>query len=74
MAPDLVRTVLLDEAENFEKGELARRALGPALGETILIADGSKWRWQRHAVASIFRPDRIRGFLPTMIATAERTR
>jgi len=74
MAPDLIRTVLLDETENFEKGEVARRALGPALGDSILIADGSKWRWQRRAVAAIFRHDRIRGFLPTMLASAERTR
>ena len=31
MAPDLIRTVLLDEADNFKKGEIVRRALGPAL-------------------------------------------
>jgi cytochrome P450 len=74
MAPDLIRTVLLDESESFEKGEVARRALGPALGESILIADHSKWRWQRRAVAAIFRQDRIRDFLPAMLASAERTR
>src|SRR5262245_39264988 len=74
MAPDLIRIVLLDEAENFEKGELARRALGPVLGDAILIADGSRWRWQRRAVAPIFRQERIRDFLPAMIAAAERTR
>ena len=37
MAPDLIRTVLLDDADSFEKGEVARRALGPALGDAILI-------------------------------------
>jgi len=74
MAPDLIRTVLVDDADNFEKGELARRALGAALGDAILIADGSRWRWQRRAVAGIFREQRIREFLPAMIASAERTR
>jgi cytochrome P450 len=74
MAPDLIRSVLLDEADHFEKGEIARRALGPALGDAILIADGSRWRWQRRAVAAIFRQERIRDFLPAMIAAAERTR
>jgi len=74
MAPDLIRTVLLDEADQVEKGELARRALGPVLGEAILTADGAKWRWQRRAVAAIFRQERVRSFLPEMIAAAERTR
>jgi cytochrome P450 len=74
MAPDLIRTVLLDEADNFKKGEIVRRALGPALGDAILTADGSRWRWQRRAVAAIFRQERVRGFLPAMIAAAERTR
>lgn len=74
MAPDLIRTVLLDDADSFEKGEIARRALGPALGDSILIADGSRWRWQRRAVAAIFRQERIRNFLPAMMAAAERIR
>jgi cytochrome P450 len=74
MAPDLIRTVLLEDADNFEKGEIARRTLGPGLGDSILIADGSRWRWQRRAVAALFRPERIREFLPEMIAAAERTR
>jgi cytochrome P450 len=66
--------VLLEDADNFEKGEIARRTLGPALGDSILVADGSRWRWQRRAVAALFRPERIREFLPEMIAAAERTR
>lgn len=74
MAPDLIRTVLLEDADNFEKGEITRRTLGPGLGDSILIADGSRWRWQRRAVAALFRPERIREFLPEMIAAAERTR
>ena len=74
MAPDLVRAVLLDESDSFEKGEVARRALGSALGDAILLADGPRWLWQRRAVAPIFRPERTRDFLPAMIAAAERTR
>jgi cytochrome P450 len=74
MAPDLIRTVLLEDADNFEKGEIARRTLGPGLGDSVLIADGSRWRWQRRAVAALFRPERIREFLPEMIAAAERAR
>jgi len=74
MAPDLIRQMLADETDNFEKGEIARRGLGPVLGDAILTADGSRWRWQRHAASSIFRQERIRSFLPAMVAAAERTR
>src|SRR5262249_31684498 len=42
MAPALVRTVLLDDADHFERGEGVRRALSPALGDSILIADGAR--------------------------------
>src|ERR1700738_513178 len=49
MAPDLIRQMLADETDDFEKGEIARRGLGPVLGDAILTADGSRWRWQRHA-------------------------
>src|SRR5712691_3086429 len=72
MAPDLIRRVLVDGAEDFEKGEMFRRALGPALGDAILTADGSRWRGKRSAVASIFREGRIRSSPPAMIAAEER--
>jgi len=41
-----IRTVLLDDADNFKKGEIVRRAFGPAFGDAILTADGSRWRWR----------------------------
>src|SRR5260370_25059525 len=46
MSPDLIRAMLLDDAGNFEKGEIARRALGPALGDAILTADRPTGPWQ----------------------------
>ncbi|BCM84303.1 cytochrome P450 [Methylobacterium indicum] len=74
MAPNLIRRVMVDEADAFEKSEVLRRALSPALGDAILTADGARWRWQRRAAAPIFRAERIRSFVPAMIAAAERTR
>jgi len=74
MHPALIRQVLVDEADSFDKGEMARRALEPALGDAILTSDGARWRWQRRAAAPIFRQEHLRGFLPSMIAAAERTR
>jgi cytochrome P450 len=74
MEPDLIRQVLVEQADAFVKAESLRRALQPLLGDAILTADGARWRWQRQAAAPIFRPDQIRSFVPAMIATAERRR
>jgi cytochrome P450 len=72
--PDLIKQVLVDEAESFEKGEIMRRELQPALGDAILTSDGAKWRWQRRAVAPMFRQENVQRVVPLMIACAERTR
>jgi cytochrome P450 len=74
VAPDLIRRMLVDEAERFTKAETMRRTLGPVLGDAILTADGERWRWQRRTAAPPFRHDRIPGFVPAMIAAAEATR
>jgi len=74
MCPALIRQVLVDEADSFEKGAMTRRALGPVLGDAILIAEGTRWRWQRRAAAPLFRREQLLDFLPLMIAAAERTR
>jgi cytochrome P450 len=72
--PDLIQEVLVTQADAFRKAESLRRALRPALGDAILTAEGSRWRWQRRATAPIFRHERIRSFVPMMIEAAERTR
>jgi cytochrome P450 len=73
-APELIQQVLLAEADAFGKSDAMRRALSPALGDAILTADGERWRWQRRAVAPIFRHDRLKSFLQPMLDAAARTR
>ena len=41
-SPDLIRQVLVDQADSFVKAETMRRALRPALGDAILTADGPR--------------------------------
>jgi cytochrome P450 len=72
--PDLIRQVLVDQADAFVKAETMRRALRPALGDAILTADGPRWRWQRRAAAPLFRHERLMGLAPAMLGAAERTR
>ena len=73
MEPELVREMLVDRADAFEKADTAQRVLKPALGDAILTAEGARWRWQRRIAAPIFRHERIVGFLPQMLQAAEET-
>lgn len=72
--PDLIRQVMVTEADASDKGESVRRPLGPALGEGLLIAEGADWRWHRRAVAPIFRAAGLDRFVPVMLQAAERAR
>jgi len=72
MEPDLVKRVLIDEPERFRKSEMMLRLLEPALGSGLLNAHGDHWRRQRRVVAPVFRPERIRSFVPAMMAAGAR--
>ncbi|SFK81287.1 cytochrome P450 [Methylorubrum salsuginis] len=69
--PALIRSLLVDQADALERETFMLRALAPALGRGILTADGAFWRGQRRTAAPMFRPDRIRGFVPAIAAAAE---
>jgi cytochrome P450 len=74
MDPVLIHEVLVTHANRVDKGRAVRRALSPALGDGLLTAEGSSWRWQRQAIAPLFRPDRVQVFAGPMIAAAEACR
>jgi cytochrome P450 len=72
--PVLVHEALVRNADALGKGDQVRRALGPALGQGLLTADGAHWKWQRQSVASAFRPASLQDLQPAMIAAAEQAR
>jgi cytochrome P450 len=72
--PVLIHEALVKNADSLGKGDQVRRALGPALGQGLLTADGAHWKWQRQSVAGAFRHDKLLELQPTMIAAATRTR
>lgn len=72
-SPDLVRGVLLDEADAFEKSPFQRRVLRPAVGDGLLTSEGEHWRFQRRAAAPAFRIDALRAMVPTFASAAETT-
>lgn len=72
--PGLIHEALVKNAGALGKGDQVMRALGPALGQGLLTADGAHWKWQRQSVAGAFRHDKLLELQPTMIAAAQRTR
>lgn len=72
--PELIHAALVEHADCLIKSDDLRRALGPALGQGLLTADGAHWRWQRRSVSPAFQHGRLVGCLPAMIAAAEATR
>jgi cytochrome P450 len=70
--PALIKTILLDERESFPKTGIEARVFGGLLGQGILIAEDTAWRWQRQAAAPIFRHAEILQHVPPMARAAER--
>ena len=57
--PAGIRHVLLENAKNYDKGELQRRVLGPLLAEGLLMVEGDDWKRARRIMAPLFTPARM---------------
>ena len=68
--PDYIEHVLLSHVDNYPKGRLNRRILGPALGQGLLTAEGDFWRRQRRIAAPAFQHARLIGLADTMVASS----
>ena len=69
-SPALVKTVLLDEREKFQKLSQIR-LLSPLLGKGVLTSEGADWKWQRQASAPMFRHQDLLGFVPAFVRASE---
>ena len=71
--PDLIGEMLVERADNFERDDVTRRAFAPSIGRnSLFLAEGAEWRWQRRAVAPIFRHEALMSFVPVFTKMAER--
>ncbi|WP_240789559.1 cytochrome P450 [Pseudooceanicola onchidii] len=71
MDPTALRRVLLEKVEDYPKSVVTKNLLRPAIGESLFIAEGPHWRWQRRAAAPAFSPRNIANLAPVMTAAAE---
>jgi cytochrome P450 len=70
---DLIGEILVERPDAFERDIVTRRSFAPMIGPTSLfLAEGADWRWQRRAVAPIFRHDMLLSFVPIFTAMAQR--
>jgi len=70
--PPAIRRILLEKLEIYPKSEVTKSLLRPAIGESLFIAEGAHWRWQRRSAAPAFAPRNIANLAPIMSAAAER--
>jgi len=73
MDPGAIRRILLEEVDNYPKSIVTKNLLKPAIGESLFIAEGAHWRWQRRAAAPAFSPRTVMPLAPGMTAAADRS-
>lgn len=66
--PAVLRRVLKDNYENYQKSEIQVRRMGHFLGKGLLTSHGEYWRTQRRLIQQGFRPSALAALAPTMHA------
>ncbi|MGB7241474.1 MAG: cytochrome P450 [Sulfitobacter sp.] len=72
MDPAAIKRMLLDRLEDYPKSVVTKNLLKPAIGESLFIAEGAHWRWQRRAAAPVFSHRNVMNLSPIMTRAAER--
>ena len=72
MDPTGLRRILQDQPESYPKAKLLSTMLRPAIGNSLFVAEGKEWLWQRRAAAGAFHTRSIRGLAPVMAEAAKR--
>ena len=70
--PQAIKHILLDNAANYVRADIARRLLEPGLGRGLLTSEGERWRKHRRIMAPAFDYRSIIGYAPIMTEIASR--
>ena len=71
--PAAIRHVLLEQVDAYPKSVVTKNLLRPAIGESLFIAEGKHWRWQRRTAAPAFSHRNVTALAPVMTRAAERS-
>jgi cytochrome P450 len=69
---ELIHSVLVEHAHDFETGAVRRNAFGPVIGEGLFVSEGELHRRQRKSLAPAFQPRNISSYADTMVSYGER--
>ncbi len=72
MDPGANRHILKDALADYPKSDVTKLVLGPAIGDSLFIAEGAHWLWQRRAAAPVFSVRNVEALAPVMSSAAER--
>ena len=72
MDPDGLKQVLRDKVDDYPKSTVTKLILGPAIGNSMFVAEGAEWLWQRRTAAPVFSHRNIAALAPVMTGAAER--
>jgi cytochrome P450 len=70
--PEALRRVLRDKLDDYPKSDVTKLILGPGIGESLFIAEGQDWLWQRRTAAPVFSHRNVAALAPVMSAAADR--
>jgi cytochrome P450 len=70
--PGSIRRVLLENVDTYPKSKVTKNMLRPAIGDSLFIAEGAHWRWQRRTAAPAFSHRNVMNLAPIMTRAAER--
>ncbi len=70
MDPGANRRIFKDALENYPKSDVTKLILGPAIGDSLFVAEGAHWRWQRRAAAPVFAARNVEALAPVMRTAA----
>jgi cytochrome P450 len=73
MQPEAIGRVLKDRMHSYPKSNITRNLLEPAIGDSMFVAEGAHWRWQRRAAAPVFTHRNIANLAPLMCAATQET-
>ncbi len=71
MDPEGLRQVLRDKVEDYPKSLVTKLILEPAIGNSMFVAEGAEWLWQRRTAAPVFTHRNIAALAPVMTSAAE---
>ena len=72
MDPTALRRVLLEKPDQYPKSEVVRNVLRPVIGESLFLAEGRSWLWQKRAASPVFSRRNISSLGPVMTGSAAR--